>query len=749
MGTSPDVAPRRWIPAGVLLLGLASVALLVTVERLSDQWSSRDLHTLHAVADVTNGVTSVHLQMRDLLAGEDLDVDGLWDELDDTRLLARQLVEGAEPGLTRTGLEPVRDYTLATRVAELRILVERFALLANQQRQHLEAGDPLASDSPIVAEYDRVFSLLEDSGGALQGDMANRILANKQRSQWIIGAILVGWLVVIAGAAAMLWNREKQRAVAEAMLRERDGQLLQAQKMEAVGRLAGGMAHDINNYLAAIRGQCELVKMKSADDDPAHRRMDLVLATTDRASALIQRLLSFARRQPVERRAVDLNAVVGDLRSMMEHLIGADLRLTTVPCRQSCPVYIDPAQIEQVIVNLLINAREAMPTGGEVRLSCACRTLGDDDPRRPATLEPGDYVELRVEDTGIGIAADRLSRIFEPFYTTKSEASGLGLPTVYGIVTQNGGAVEVDSEPGSGTMFSVLLPRHHQRDAVAAGPPAAERGAVPEGHGERLLLVDDHDEFRESTRVAARGSRLPRGGGGRRRRRRAPVRLRRRRLRPGGHRRRHAGRQRPPVAGPAAAPPRSGARPLRVRAHRRRGAAPRHPGPGRGAAAQAVSLRGAGAQGARDPRPPRRRRRGLGRPRAVRPRRRRAADQLARQPAASAPVAGDPGGWKPRWSGTRPAALPAGAADPSAFLLVHRKDAGVARVAVVPAQRDAADDLEPGGLQGRRGSGAGSDQRAPGMQLPGGHGGRVAPALDGPRVTVDQHDVWNEIPRWL
>jgi len=500
MGTSPDVAPRRWIPAGVLLLGLASVALLVTVERLSDQWSSRDLHTLHAVADVTNGVTSVHLQMRDLLAGEDLDVDGLWDELDDTRLLARQLVEGAEPGLTRTGLEPVRDYTLATRVAELRILVERFALLANQQRQHLEAGDPLTSDSPIVAEYDRVFSLLEDSGGALQGDMANRILANKRRSQWIIGAILVGWLVVIAGAAAMLWNREKQRAVAEAMLRERDGQLLQAQKMEAVGRLAGGMAHDINNYLAAIRGQCELVKMKSADDDPAHRRMDLVLATTDRASALIQRLLSFARRQPVERRAVDLNAVVGDLRSMMEHLIGADLRLTTVPCRQSCPVYIDPAQIEQVIVNLLINAREAMPTGGEVRLSCSCRTLGDDDPRRPATLEPGDYVELRVEDTGVGIAADRLSRIFEPFYTTKSEASGLGLPTVYGIVTQNGGAVEVDSEPGSGTMFSVLLPRHHQRDAIAAGPPVAERGAAPEGHGERLLLVDDHDEFRESTR---------------------------------------------------------------------------------------------------------------------------------------------------------------------------------------------------------------------------------------------------------
>jgi CheY-like chemotaxis protein len=240
--------------------------------------------------------------------------------------------------------------------------------------------------------------------------------------------------------------------------------------------------------------------------------MDLVLATADRASSLIQRLLSFSRRQPVESRVVDLNTVVGELEPMMERLIGDDLRLTMRPCRQRCPVLLDPAQIEQVVVNLLVNARDAMPTGGEVRLTCSCRTLAEDDPARPATLPPGEYVELRVEDTGVGIPRDELDRIFEPFFTTKTEASGLGLPTVYGIVTQSGGAIEVDSEPGGGTVFSILLPRHREADGAAAAGAGARSDAsgaakrdVPAGRGERLLLVDDHDEFRESVRDLLEG----------------------------------------------------------------------------------------------------------------------------------------------------------------------------------------------------------------------------------------------------
>jgi signal transduction histidine kinase len=491
------------VPAAVVVLGLLSVVLLVTVERLSDQWSNRDLQTLHAVADVQNAVTAVHLEMRELMQGEEVDLGAMEDTLVTARQLSRGLVEGAEPGLTRSGLEPMGEPAFAARLSELRMLVERFSLLAGEKQQRAAAGAPPPPGSTTAREYDRVFSLLEDSAAALQVDLTNRIRANKRRSQWIIGAILGGWLVLIACTAAALWNQEKHRARAEAALRERESQLLQAQKMEAVGRLAGGIAHDINNYLAAIRGQSELVKMKAADD-ATERRMDLVLATTDRASSLIQRLLAFSRRQPVERRVVDLNTVVAELEPMMERLIGDDLRLTTRPCLHACPVHVDPAQIEQVIVNLLVNSRDAMPTGGEVRLTCTCRSLGEDDERRPATLPPGDYVELRVEDTGVGIAAGELDRIFEPFFTTKSEASGLGLPTVYGIVTQNGGTVEVASEPGRGTAVSVLLPRHEPAERVPEAP-AAEPAEVPSGRGEHLLVVDDHDEFRESVRDLLEG----------------------------------------------------------------------------------------------------------------------------------------------------------------------------------------------------------------------------------------------------
>jgi nitrogen-specific signal transduction histidine kinase/ActR/RegA family two-component response regulator len=286
------------------------------------------------------------------------------------------------------------------------------------------------------------------------------------------------------------------RAQAETALKERERQLLQAQKMEAVGRLAGGLAHDINNYLAAIRGQCELVKMKAGEGDTAARRMDMVLATTDRASSLIERLLTFSRPQPVMARRVHLNQVVRDLEPMMERLIGGDIELTTRLCPRECAVQIDPAQVEQVIVNLLINAREAMPSGGRLTLTTDCRHFGEDDPKRPPTMQPGSYVEVAVEDSGVGIPAAIRHKIFEPFFTTKEEASGLGLPTVYGIVKQNGGAMDVESRSGAGTTFRIYLPRQ-----TAEGPvevPSKEIAQAPAGRGERLLVVDDHDEFRES-----------------------------------------------------------------------------------------------------------------------------------------------------------------------------------------------------------------------------------------------------------
>jgi len=489
---------RRWLPAGVLGFGLASVLLLVAVDRLSDRWASRDLNLLHALADVQNAVTSTHLWLQERGQGDAESGVELRPDLEEAQRLAHALVAGAPAGrFGRSAIVPPQDPELLARLHHLEELVDRFLILSSLLRQFVDNG--ISAGDPVAAfdEYDRVFSELDGEAIALQVDLAESIRSNKRHSRLLIAVLLVSWLLVIVLASAALWRYEGHRARAEAVLKEREGQLLQAQKMEAVGRLAGGLAHDINNYLAAIRGQCELVQMKTADEGVA-RRMGVVLSTTDRASSLIERLLAFSRRQPVQPRLVLLNDVVDDLEPMLERLIG-DVRLTTRPCHQECAVEIDPAQVEQVIVNLLINAREAMPAGGEVVLTTACRDFADDDAGRPPLLTAGEYVELAVRDTGSGIPDEIHDKIFEPFFTTKQEASGLGLPTVYGIAQQHGGVVTVDSQPGRGTTFRVFLPRRRATpEAERPLPRQVDEPAVPRGAGERLLVVDDHDEFRES-----------------------------------------------------------------------------------------------------------------------------------------------------------------------------------------------------------------------------------------------------------
>jgi len=496
---------RRRAPATVLILGILSVVLLVSVWRLQDHWTSRDLQRLHVTADLHNQATAIHLALERIAEDGDAEVGpgDVVEPLSEARTMARALVEGDESGLTPRPVYPAPEPERAAAFADLRMMVERFARLSLRRLELLTSGDgDLAAAS--ADEYESAFQSLDVQARGILADLGAHIRGNKHRSMGAIGGILAGWVLLIMGAAWALWRREKLHFEAEEALRDRESQLLQAQKMEAVGRLAGGIAHDINNYLAAIRGQCELVKMKTGEGDPTRRRMDLVLETSDRASTLIERLLAFSRRQPVERRVVDLNVVISDLKPMMERLIGADLRLQTRPCATRCALNIDPSQLEQVVVNLLVNAREAMPRGGEVTLTCQCLSFADDAPLRPPVLEPGGYVELRVEDTGEGIDPQVEARIFEPFFTTKEDASGLGLPTVYGIVQQNGGTILVDSEPGEGTAFRVLLPRHElPATFLEAGEDVPAE--VPTGEGERVLVVDDHPEFLDSLRGLLEG----------------------------------------------------------------------------------------------------------------------------------------------------------------------------------------------------------------------------------------------------
>ncbi len=285
--------------------------------------------------------------------------------------------------------------------------------------------------------------------------------------------------------------------------RQMEAQLRQAQKMEAMGRLAGGVAHDFNNLLTVITGRSELLLGRLGDGNPLARDVDLILKTGHRAAALTRQLLAFSRKQVLVPRVLELNSVVANLEKMLRRLIGEDVELITVPGASLGRVKADPGQIEQVIMNLAVNARDAMPLGGRLTIETANVDLDEAHARAHAGTRPGSYVMLRASDTGCGMDADTVSRIFEPFFTTKGpdRGTGLGLSTVYGIVKQSDGDVSVESELGRGTTFRIYLPR--VEEAVSAVEAAPAR-AGPSRGSETILLVEDEAGVRELAREILR-----------------------------------------------------------------------------------------------------------------------------------------------------------------------------------------------------------------------------------------------------
>jgi PAS domain S-box-containing protein len=278
-------------------------------------------------------------------------------------------------------------------------------------------------------------------------------------------------------------------------VRALEAQLRQAQKMEAVGRLAGGVAHDFNNLLTVITGRSQLLLLKLPPESPLRRDVELVEETAHRASALTRQLLAFSRKQMVQPRVVDLNEVVRSMETMLGRLIGEDITLTTRLDQTAGCVRADPAQLEQMIVNLAVNARDAMPLGGRLTLETSSVRIDETRARQHVGLRPGPHVRLVVRDTGVGMDGLIKAHLFEPFFTTKGpgKGTGLGLATVYGIVTQSGGAIRVDSEPGQGATFTIELPR-----VDAPADPARDAGvasAAPHG-SETVLLVEDEPEVR-------------------------------------------------------------------------------------------------------------------------------------------------------------------------------------------------------------------------------------------------------------
>jgi len=279
--------------------------------------------------------------------------------------------------------------------------------------------------------------------------------------------------------------------------KQMEEQLRQSQKMEAVGQLAGGVAHDFNNLLTIILGRGELLLTRLEPESPMKQDVDLVLKTAHRAAALTRQLLAFSRKQVLAMTVLDLNAVVGNMEQMLRRLIGEDIELVTTLAPGLGRVKADPGQMEQVLMNLAVNSRDAMPRGGQLTIETA--DVADPSGRLPAGARSGPHVMLAITDTGCGMDATTMSRVFEPFFTTKEvdKGTGLGLSTVYGIVKQSGGEVTVGSEPGAGTQFRIYLPRVEET-AAASRPMSAGPDSL-RGH-ETILLVEDEPEVRDLVR---------------------------------------------------------------------------------------------------------------------------------------------------------------------------------------------------------------------------------------------------------
>jgi two-component system cell cycle sensor histidine kinase/response regulator CckA len=282
--------------------------------------------------------------------------------------------------------------------------------------------------------------------------------------------------------------------------RKLEEQLRQAQKMEAVGQLAGGVAHDFNNLLTAILGYCNLM----LDEIPAHHplRADLqeIQSAGERAAALTRQLLAFSRRQMLQPQIVDVNALVKQLEKLLRRIISEDVELVTALSPNLLPVKIDPASLEQILVNLAVNARDAMPVGGRLTIETALVNLDNTFTVTHIPMQPGQYVMLAVSDTGQGMDPATCERIFEPFFTTKEQGkgSGLGLATVYGMVKQSGGTIWVYSAPGHGSVFKVYLPP----TGLQPAPPPVDRRRESEAvrGSETVLLVEDEDAVRSLAR---------------------------------------------------------------------------------------------------------------------------------------------------------------------------------------------------------------------------------------------------------
>ncbi|MDE3116831.1 MAG: response regulator, partial [Pseudomonadota bacterium] len=353
-----------------------------------------------------------------------------------------------------------------------------------------------------------VLSTLADTNGSLVGLIA-AALEGKSHAPVEIrprsNAERMGELFAIATATDGEAGRAMLYLIDISAQKALETKFAQSQKMQAVGQLAGGVAHDFNNLLTVIIGNCEFLLMRHPAGDPSFKEINEVQQNALRAANLVRQLLAFSRKQTLQPKVLALRDVLGELAMMLQRLLREGVALKVEPSNGLWPVHADEAQITSAIINLVVNARDAMPQGGTVSIRTANEHVPAPVPIDTAIMPAGDYVRIEVADTGTGIPKEHLGKIFDPFFTTKptGQGTGLGLATVYGIVKQTGGFITVESEVGKGTTFRIYLPRFKGEIAAIAGP---ERAAPRDVTGQdTILLVEDEDAVRS---FAARALKL-------------------------------------------------------------------------------------------------------------------------------------------------------------------------------------------------------------------------------------------------
>lgn len=342
--------------------------------------------------------------------------------------------------------------------------------------------------------------VVRPAGGVLLGA---GLPFNSVRLSLILTAIAVNFGFFLMNYERLLKDREEQAGLTERARMEQEKaalevKLLQAQKMESIGRLAGGVAHDFNNMLTVILGYAAMSRQTLPPDAPQLKYLSEIEKAGTRSKEITQKLLGFSRQQIISPVPSNLNDLAEDLREPLARLIGEDVELTFDPGKGLSRVVVDPSQVNQILLNLAVNARDAMPNGGKLTIETANVMVSEEYCRTQPDVAPGPYVLLAVSDTGTGMDDQTLARIFEPFFTTKGpdKGTGLGLATVYGIVKQNRGFVNVYSEPGHGTTFRIYIP---PMEGEAPAPEVIVRTAAPNAGSGTILLVEDDDLVREMT----------------------------------------------------------------------------------------------------------------------------------------------------------------------------------------------------------------------------------------------------------